>query len=86
MEINVISRELAKGKLRFLKNLEIPYASSFSAGYESDFAYVEIIAQKLKCLRYLVFDTKYDIIGMMLVFIPGLKALFPYINFLTHPL
>ena len=86
LELNVISRELEKGKLRFLKNLEIPYASSLSAGYESDFAYVETIAHTLKSLRYLVFDTTYDINGIIIVFIHGLKALFPHINFLTHPL
>ena len=83
LELNVISQMLKKKKLTHLKTFEIPYIST---GHESDVAYVVMIAQTLKSLRYLVFHTKYDIFGIIEVVIHGLRPLFRHIRFLTYPL
>ena len=83
LDLKVISRMLKKNKLTRLKKFEVPYIST---GYELDVAYVVIIAQTLKSLRYLVFHTKYDIFGIIEVVILGLRPLFRHIRFLTYPL
>ena len=83
LKLKVISRILKKNKLTRLKIFEIPYIST---RYEVDVAYVVIIAQTLKSLRYLVFHTIYDICGIIEAVIYDLSPLFPHIKFLTYPL